>query len=117
MSSPFPPAPPLFPASSPLAVSTLKRKCRQVVSAKRQIDRAALVNTIACKLDPNAEWYELEVVAPLLGITEHATRRHCRDLWPRTPSRPERKIWRLSLEEAQRLIKRVVYAGKKVPVH
>ena len=108
---------PIFPSGAPLAVSTLKRKCSQVVRAKKQIDRVALVKNIVAKLDEGAEWYELDVLAPLLGITQHATRRHCRDLWPKTPSNPERRIWRLSLNEAERLVKRVVYAGKKVPVH
>jgi hypothetical protein len=60
-------------------------------------------------IDPSTEWYTLDQIAPLLGIKVSALTYHCRGLWPGHVGH-----WRLSRADAERLIKRVCRAGKKV---
>jgi hypothetical protein len=67
---------------------------------------------IAEQLPPREaeEWYKLSDIAPLLGIKPRALLEHARDLWPDWEGH-----FRLNYEQAVRLIKRVSWAGKKVP--
>lgn len=62
--------------------------------------------------DPQTEWYSIEDIAPLLGIKPRILRSHCRDLWPNHDGYAH---WRLDHSQAIRLIRRVCWAGRKVP--
>jgi hypothetical protein len=55
------------------------------------------------------EWYTLRDLSPFLGVKPNSLSKHARDLWPQHTGH-----WRLSFEEASRLIRRVCLAGKKV---
>lgn len=60
--------------------------------------------------DVETEWFSLHEIAPLLNLTPHALTHHCRDLWPTHEGH-----WRLSYSQAVNLIRRVCYAGRKLP--
>lgn len=60
--------------------------------------------------DIETEWYSLTEIAPLLGIKPRSLAKHCRDLWPKWEGH-----YRLNYSQAISLIRRVCYAGKKVP--
>ena len=57
-----------------------------------------------------AEWYTPADVAALFGLTARAVMKHCRDLWPQWEGQ-----YRLSEVEARRLVRRIVFAGRRVP--
>lgn len=57
------------------------------------------------------EWYSLKEIAPLLGLKPRSLAKHARDLWPRWEGH-----YRLDHARAVSLIRRVCYAGKKVPI-
>lgn len=59
--------------------------------------------------DPDAEYYTPEDLAPLLGVQRRSLYPHLDDLFPNHEGE-----WRMSHEQAVRLIKRVCRAGKKV---
>lgn len=60
--------------------------------------------------DAATEWYSLSEIAPLLNLTPHSLTKHCRDLWPNWEGH-----WRLNYSQAVALIRRVAYAGRKLP--
>jgi hypothetical protein len=60
--------------------------------------------------DAETEWWTLAEIAPLLGIKRRALAKHARDLWPEAEGH-----WRLKYSQAISLIRRVVYAGRKLP--
>jgi hypothetical protein len=60
--------------------------------------------------DPETEWYNLQEIAPLVGITPRSLSKHCRDLWPGWEGH-----YRLKYSQAISLIRRVCYAGRKLP--
>jgi hypothetical protein len=59
---------------------------------------------------PETEWYNLKDIAPHLGIKPHALEKHAGDLWPNHEGH-----YRLNFSQAVSLIRRVCYAGKKLP--
>lgn len=61
--------------------------------------------------DPDAEWYAIKDIAPLLGIKERALQYHARQLFPQHEGQ-----FRLSHAQAVRLIRRVCASGRKVPL-
>ena len=60
--------------------------------------------------DAETEWFNLADVAAPLGITPHALSKHARDLWPSHEGH-----WRLKYSQCVSLIRRVCYAGRKLP--
>lgn len=60
--------------------------------------------------DEKTEWYALSEIAPLVGIQRQSLARHARDLWPNWEGH-----YRLNREQARQLIRRVCYAGRKIP--
>ena len=60
--------------------------------------------------DPSTEWYTVAKIAPLVGMKPRALLHHARDLWPDWEGH-----YRLSHEEATRLIRRACAAGRKLP--
>ncbi len=89
---------------------------RQPKPSKARTARAApppkLWERIVARLPSKAseEWYSLREIAPLLGIKPRSLAKHCRDLWPHWEGH-----YRLNHSQAVSLIRRVCYAGKKVP--
>lgn len=69
-----------------------------------------LVTELLPPRDGIAERFTLPDIAPLLGITSHALSKHARDLWPQNEGH-----WRLSHAQAVTLIRRVCWAGRKLP--
>lgn len=61
-------------------------------------------------LPRHAEWYTPADVARLFDLTSRAVLKHCRDLWPQWEGQ-----YRLNGDEATRLIRRIVFAGRRVP--
>gem|GEM_PF-4190605 len=66
---------------------------------------------ISGKLPPrhDDEWYEVSEIAPLLGLKERQVRDYCRQIWPGHEGH-----WRLTLTEAQRVIRLAARAGNNV---
>ena len=60
--------------------------------------------------DPETEWWSIKEIAPLLGLTPRALMKHARDLWPAHEGQ-----YRLKYSQAVSLIRRVCYAGRKLP--
>jgi hypothetical protein len=60
--------------------------------------------------DPETEWFSIAEVAPLLGIKSRSLLKHARDLWPNWEGQ-----YRLNLGQVHSLIRRVCYAGRKLP--
>lgn len=60
--------------------------------------------------DPDTEWFSVREIAPLVGLRPRSVMKHCRDLWPDWEGQ-----YRLNLDQAISLIRRVVYAGRKLP--
>lgn len=60
--------------------------------------------------DPETEWFSVREVAPLLGLQPRSVMKHCRDLWPDWEGQ-----YRLNYGQTVSLIRRVVYAGRKLP--
>ena len=56
------------------------------------------------------EWYTPKELSRLVGISHKQVAAHCHDLWPRHEG-----WWRLSREEAVRVIRRVCLVGRKLP--
>ena len=73
-------------------------------------DEAPLWELLARLLPRGAEWYTPADVAAIFGLTSRAVLKHCRDLWPQWEGQ-----YRLDAGEAARLIKRIVFAGRRVP--
>ena len=73
-------------------------------------DEAPLWELLALLLPRGAEWYTPTDIAALFGLTSRAVLKHCRDLWPRWEGQ-----YRLDAAQAGRLIKRIVFAGRRVP--
>lgn len=65
---------------------------------------------LARLLPRHAEWYTPADVALLFDLTPRGVLKHCRDLWPQWEGQ-----YRLSADEASRLIRRIVFAGRRVP--
>lgn len=65
---------------------------------------------LARLLPSGAEWHTPADVAALFGLTSRGVLKHCRDLWPQWEGQ-----YRLSADEATRLIRRIVFAGRRVP--
>jgi len=65
---------------------------------------------LARLLPRGAEWHTPADVAALFGLTPRAVLKHCRDLWPQWEGQ-----YRLDLDQATRLIRRIVFAGRRVP--
>lgn len=60
--------------------------------------------------DAETEWFSVREIAPLLGLKPRSVMKHCRDLWPDWEGQ-----YRLKHSQAVSLIRRVVYAGRKLP--
>lgn len=60
--------------------------------------------------DAETEWYSVREIAPLLGLKPRSLMKHCRDLWPDWEGQ-----YRLDHSQAISLIRRVCYAGRKLP--
>lgn len=73
-------------------------------------NEAPLWELLARLLPTGAEWYTPADVAALFGLTSRAVMKHCRDLWPQWEGQ-----YRLNCDEAARLIRRIVFAGRRVP--
>lgn len=79
-------------------------------SSESPKSEAPLWELLARLLPSGAEWYTPADVAKLFGITSRGVLRHCRDLWPQWEGQ-----YRLNADEAVRLIRRIVFAGRRVP--
>ena len=73
-------------------------------------DETPLWELLARLLPRTAEWHTPADIALLFGLTPPAVLKHCRDLWPQWEGQ-----YRLDRDEATRLIKRIVFAGRRVP--
>jgi hypothetical protein len=60
--------------------------------------------------DAETEWFSVREIAPLLGLKPRSVMKHCRDLWPNWEGQ-----YRLNYGQAVSVIRRVVYAGRKLP--
>lgn len=73
-------------------------------------DDSPLWELMSRLLPPGAEWYRPADIAALFGLTPRAVMKHCRDLWPSRDGQ-----YRLSFDEARRVIRRICFAGRRVP--
>ncbi len=55
------------------------------------------------------EWYTPGDIAPLVGIGHKQVAAHCHDIWP-----GHEGWWRLSRDEALRVVRRVCLVGRKL---
>lgn len=60
--------------------------------------------------DPETEWYTIAEIAPLVGLRPRSLTKHARDLWPAWDGH-----YRLNYSQAVSLIRRVAYAGRRLP--
>lgn len=60
--------------------------------------------------DAETEWFTVAEIAPLVGLQSPSVLKHCRDLWPDWEGQ-----YRLNYGQAVSLIRRVCYAGRKLP--
>lgn len=81
-----------------------------VIPIPNSTGEVPLWELLARLLPSSAEWHTPADVAALFGLTPRAVLKHCRDLWPQWEGQ-----YRLDPEEATRLIKRIVFAGRRVP--
>lgn len=79
-------------------------------SSESPLGEVPLWELLARLLPSGAEWYTPADVASLFGLTSRAVLKHCRDLFPHWEGQ-----YRLDGDQARRLIKRIVFAGRRVP--
>lgn len=79
------------------------------VQAMKNDELRLLILAQLPEIDDATEWHTPSDLAPLMGVRRQALYCHLSDLYPNHQGE-----WRLSREETERLVKRVVQAGNKV---
>lgn len=101
-----------FSQSSIVATNLSQSEQSSTRFAKNATPKPQLWERIVVRLPAKSpeEWYSLKEIAPHLGLKPRSLAKHARDLWPRWEGH-----YRLDHAQAASLIRRVCYAGKKVP--